>query len=158
MSRSGYCYDCDTSDWAYIMYRGAVASAMNGRRGQAFLKEMLAAMDAMPEKRLISEELEIADVGENGTIVTVEACAIGTVGLARNLDMSNIDPENYSKIADTFGIAESMAREIMSENDEGGGYWLKETPEQRFARMRRWIENQIRKDNESHIGIVHSGR
>jgi hypothetical protein len=43
--------------WSHIRWRGAVASAIRGGRGQAFLREMLAAMDAMPVKRLVANEL-----------------------------------------------------------------------------------------------------
>ena len=68
MSRSGYSDECD--GWDLIRWRGAVASAIRGQRGQAFLREMLSALDAMPEKRLISEELE-----RDG-----EVCAMGAVG------------------------------------------------------------------------------
>jgi hypothetical protein len=45
MSRSGYSDDLDPL--ALGRWRGRVASAMRGKRGQAFLREMLAAMDAM---------------------------------------------------------------------------------------------------------------
>lgn len=44
MSRSGYNDDCD--GWALIRWRGAVNSAINGKRGQAFLRELVAALDA----------------------------------------------------------------------------------------------------------------
>jgi len=47
MSRSGYSDDCD-DQWSLICWRGAVKSAIRGKRGQAFLKEMLAALDALP--------------------------------------------------------------------------------------------------------------
>jgi hypothetical protein len=43
MSRSGYVDDVDQKDLA--MYRGAVASAIRGKRGQALLREMREAMD-----------------------------------------------------------------------------------------------------------------
>ena len=46
MSRSGYTDDMEDM-WQHICWRGAVASAIRGRRGQAFLREMLAAMDAI---------------------------------------------------------------------------------------------------------------
>jgi hypothetical protein len=68
MSRSGYSDDCD--QWDMIRWRGAVASSIRGARGQAFLKEMLAALDALPEPKLIAEELE-----SDGAV-----CAIGAVG------------------------------------------------------------------------------
>jgi hypothetical protein len=41
MSRSGYSDDCD--GWALIRWRGAVNSAIKGRRGQQALREIVAA-------------------------------------------------------------------------------------------------------------------
>ncbi|MBZ9659827.1 hypothetical protein LB523_12295 [Mesorhizobium sp. ESP-6-4] len=135
MSRSGYSDDIDDT-WQWIKWRGQVASAIRGKRGQAFLKEMLAAMDAMPEKKLVANALE-ADG---------QVCAIGTVGRARGVDMSKVDPEDYSTVAGTFGIAEPLAQEIVYMNDEAfGSYWCK-TPEDRFQAMRAWIVGHIRKE------------
>ena len=56
MSRSGYTDDFD-DQWALIRWRGAVTSAIRGKRGQEFLREMAAAMDAMPEKSLSQKSL-----------------------------------------------------------------------------------------------------
>lgn len=133
MSRSGYTEDDgDEDQWATIRWRGAVASAMRGKRGQAFLSEVLTAMDALPEKKLVSMELE-----HNGAV-----CAIGSVGKARGIDMSGIDVEDYSRVASIFGINEKLAQEIMWMNDDAGPW--KETDEQRFERMRKWVERNIR--------------
>ena len=132
MSRSGYSEDIE--EWALIRWRGAVASAIRGKRGQAFLREMLAALDAMPEKRLIDCELEV-----NG-----EVCALGSVGKARGLDMSELDPEDRYTVANVFGIARAMAAEIVFENDDGAGYWSKETPEARWHRMRAWVVSNLK--------------
>ncbi len=132
MSRSGYSDgDGDYDQWALIRWGGAVASALRGKRGQAFLTEMLAALDALPEPKLVSMELEAEG----------QVCAIGSVGLARGIDMSKIDPEDYSRVAAVFGINEKLAQEIVWMNDDSGPW--KETDEQRFARMRRWVESQI---------------
>lgn len=127
MSRSGYSDDCEN----VAMWRGAVASALRGRRGQAFLKEMLAAFDALPAPRLIEN-----DLAREG-----EVCAIGAVGKARGIDMSRIDPEDHDTVACSFDIAHAMACEIMYMNDEFE--WKKETPEERFSRMRKWVAAQI---------------
>lgn len=131
MSRSGYSDDYE-HDWQWICWHGAVKSAFRGKRGQAFLKEMLGALDALPVKRLISNEL----------IEEGEVCAIGSVGLKRNVDLSAIDPEDYKYIANTFGIARAMAQEIMYMNDEYCHY--NETPEHRWQRMRDWIASEIK--------------
>lgn len=128
MSRSGYNDDC----WGVelICWRGAVASALRGKRGQAFLHEMLHAMAALPERKLIDGELE-----QNGAV-----CAIGAVGKARGIDMSGIDVEDRDRVARVFGIAPALAAEIVYMNDEAT---YNETPEQRFSRMRHWIESEL---------------
>lgn len=131
MSRSGYSDDID-DQWGWIRWRGTVASAIRGKRGQAFLTEMLAAMDALPEKKLVAWQLEAEG----------QVCAIGSVGRQRGVDMTKLDPEDYSRVAHTFGIADPLAQEIVWMNDEDGPF--KETPEQRFARMRKWVESKLR--------------
>lgn len=128
MSRSGYTEDCE--GWDLIRWRGAVASAIHGRRGQAFLKEMLATLDALPEKKLTSWELE-----KDGAV-----CAMGAVGRARGIDMTELDPEWPEQIAKTFGIATAMAKEIVFENDEA---YFGITDERRFDLMRTWVVKQI---------------
>ena len=139
MSRSGYTDDCD-DQWRHIMWRGAVKSAMRGKRGQEFLRELLATLDAMPEKRLLAV-----------TINTTEGCcAIGSVTKARGIDTSDLeilDPDDdygdsARALAKRIGIAESMAQEIVYMNDEGA--WGAETPEQRWTRMREWVAKKIK--------------
>lgn len=134
MSRSGYSDDCE--QWSLICWRGAVASAIRGRRGQAFLREMLSALDALPEHKLIENKL----VETDGAV-----CALGALAKAREMNVSEIDPEDHETVAGKFDVAHALACEVMFENDEGAGYWSEETPEQRFARMRRWVESQIKK-------------
>jgi len=131
MSRANYNEDPE-NDWGLIMWRGAVASAIRGRRGQQFFKDLLAALDAMPAKRLIAKELEASG----------EVCAIGCLGRQRGIDMSGIDPEDSATVAGTFNIADALAREVVFENDEGT--FRDETPEQRYERMRAWVASQIR--------------
>lgn len=135
MSRSGY--DDDIDQWAMIRWRGAVESALRGQRGQGFLREMLAALDAMEAKELIAGDLE-----REGAV-----CAIGAVGRARGLDMREIDPEDSDSVADEFDIAAAMAREIVWLNDEGGR--ASETPRMRWERMRTWIIARLEGDLRS---------
>ena len=130
MSRSGYSEDCD--GWALVRWRGAVKSAIRGQRGQAFLRELLAALDAIPDKRLIAEEL----VDAQGAV-----CALGSVGKMRGMDMSGIDYEEPECVAQAFGIPRALAAEIEFENDEDFCY--KEAPEARWHRMRKWVESLI---------------
>jgi hypothetical protein len=131
MSRSGYSDDID-DNWNLIRWRGQVASAIRGKRGQAFLRELVAALDALPEKRLIANNLEHAG----------NVCAIGSVGLVRGVDMSALDPHDSDAISGVFGIAHQLVREIEFMNDEQ--YY--KTPEERWSEMRAWAVQNIRKD------------
>lgn len=125
MSRSAYSEDCD--GWELVMYRGAVSSAIKGRRGQKLLSDMAVALDAMPEKKLIANEL-VCDEG---------VCALGALGLYRAVRMDGIHPEDTARVASMFDAAPALIREIVYENDEGAY----ETPEQRWVRMRKWVES-----------------
>lgn len=134
MSRSGYTDDW-SKQWSMIRYRGAVASAIRGARGQAFLREMAAALDAMPVKRLMPDSFEEHD----------GVCALGCVAKARGMDMSKLDPEYMPQVAHQFGIAPALAKEIVYENDdEYELYTHNETPEKRFTRVRAWVSEQIK--------------
>ena len=133
MSRYKYSDDCD--GWALIRWRGAVYSAIRGQRGQAFLRGMLTALDAMPQKRLIANRLEQAG----------EHCALGVVGAARGVRIGSldVDDDEYDRkaIGELLNVAPALVAEVMFENDEGG--WLNETPEMRWERMRDWVVLQI---------------
>jgi hypothetical protein len=130
MSRSGYTDDIDTG--TLNLYRGAVKRATRGRRGQTFLRDLLAALDALPEKKLIQGALETSD----GSV-----CALGALGRARAIDMKGLDPECPEMVAARFDIADCLAREVAYANDEA--VWAIETPEARFARVRKWVEASI---------------
>ncbi len=109
MSRSGYSDDYGDDDpLALGRYRAQVASAIRGKRGQALLRELLAALDAMPDKRLVAGELEA-----EGSF-----CALGIVGHARGLNLAAIDTYDVESLGPKFNIAEQLAREIMWVNDD----------------------------------------
>ena len=133
MSRSGYDEGCD-DDLAIGRWRGVVASTIRGKRGQAFLRELIDALDELPEKRLISHELQA-----EGSV-----CAIGSVGLRRGVDMAGLDVEDPDQIAKALGISAPLVCEIEFENDEAGWHC---TPEQRWQRMRRWAERNLKTIN-----------
>lgn len=120
-------YDDECGGWALIRWRGAVNASIKGKRGQKLLHELATGMDAMPAKRLIANELVTAG----------DFCALGVVGINRGLDMAEIDPEDSAEVAKQFDIADALAREIVFVNDEMGSW--KETPEQRWVRVRAWV-------------------
>jgi len=153
MSRSGYCDDYGYEDpLALGRWRQAVRRALEGKRGQAFLRETLAALDAMPEKRLITGDL----VRTNSVLRPTEdwsngCCTLGAVALARGVDTTSVDPHERDEVAALFGIAPAMAAEISFENDEHSPFGMrnKETPEQRWQRMRAWVASKIKSEPES---------
>ena len=131
MSRSGYNDDCE--DETIGLYRNAVDRAIRGKRGQSFLREMAAAMDAMPVKELIADQL-VTDAGA--------VCAIGAVCQARGIDVSDLDyEENPEAVGGAVGISTALAAEIQYWNDEGT--WKPETPAERWQRMRKWTAERI---------------
>jgi hypothetical protein len=107
---------------------------MRGKRGRALLLELRDALDAMPEKVLITGEL----VDAEGSF-----CTLGVIGKARGLSLTDIDPEDSDQVAKHFGIAPALAKEIVFENDEAV-WWFNETPEMRWERMREWVEEALK--------------
>lgn len=135
MSRHGYSedgWDDAESQWRSIRWSGQVASAIRGKRGQAFFVALVEALDAMPEKKLIAGDLE-----KEGAV-----CALGCLGRHRGIDMSKLDSENHDALGETFNIAHQLAAEVMYVNDEA---WAK-SDEERWARVRAWALRQIRPD------------
>jgi len=124
MSRSGY-----SDEYEHVqLWRAAVDRATFGKRGQAFLRRLRDALDALPVKRLITDAL----VDEHGDV-----CALGAVD-----STTNIDPYDRDAVAAHFKIAPALAAEVAYMNDEF--CWRRdETPEQRWTRMRAWVEKQI---------------
>ncbi len=169
MSRSGYVDDCD-DNLAAGRWRGAVRSALRGSRGQALLRDLAAAMDAMEDKRLYRGSFATADG---------EFCALGVLGAARGTKVDDLGDEEDgcepAMVGQRFGISSAMAAEIMYLNDE----WLvdeyewrdvvicgpmppyhfppyghkrhercvrvlrEDAPEQRWKRMREWVQKQL---------------
>lgn len=152
MGRSGYIDDWDPE---MNLYRGAVEQALYGNRGQAFLRELIAALDAMPVKELIQGDLVQTD--EQGKPCY---CALGAVYAARGTSLegiASVDVYDWETLASELNIAESMAREIMWWNDEGGAFILKggeNTDANRWKRMRDWAEGQLADAKRYHDRIA----
>lgn len=140
MSRSGYVDDLDP--WPLIKWRGQVTSALRGRRGQRLLRDLIAALDALPEKRLIEGAFE-----QDG-----EFCALGAAGRLRGIDLSDLypDEEDAERVAERFDVAHQLVREVTFVNDEDGP--PRETPERRFQRVRSWAVKQLLDASEPDSG------
>lgn len=170
MSRSGYSDDYGDDDpLAMGRWRGAVNSAIRGKRGQQTLREILAALDAMPVKELAAESLVTAEG---------EFCTLGVLGAQRGIALDKLDPEDPEGVAEAFGIAPAMVREIVYMNDEQiDGYAFQEVefcgpvrpywPEygrhtrsvrvslpgvahRRWVYMRKWVADQLKQPRTDH--------
>lgn len=161
MSRSGYSDDCGDEDPLVLgRWRGAVKSAIQGKRGQAMLRELLAALDAMPDKRLAANSL----VNAEG-----EYCTLGVLGAKRGIDLESLDPEDYDQVAAAFGVNAKVVQEIVYHNDEGYYGWTydkrfypdvgPDVPQhldqvrieldegaERWRQMREWVARHIKQE------------
>ena len=112
MSRSGYTDD-NEDNFAHGRWRQAVKRSLEGKRGQALLRELVVALDAMEDKRLYPGSFATADG---------EFCALGVLGAKRGIKLDDLGDDDYecdpSIVGERFGIAPAMAAEIMYMNDE----------------------------------------
>lgn len=129
--RSGYSEDYDDPR-QLVMWRGVIASALRGRRGQKFLHDLIYALDNMTVKELIQGSL----VNKDGV------CALGVVGAKRGLFIEDVDPENHEELSALFDIAKQMVQEVEYINDEASLYT--ESPAERWRRVRLWAVSNLR--------------
>lgn len=154
-------YDCDGDgdgpeyNNAWELQEQAGLNALRGKRGQAVLKELEAALLALPEKKLLNGKLS-----SNGGV-----CAIGALALKRRMDAGEardaalrwmeeqVDPEDcegWGEQTTAFAkqhlkIVKVLAYKISFENDEGRGEYNhghRETEEERFERVLKWVRAQ----------------
>jgi hypothetical protein len=107
--------------------------SIRGKRGQKFFRNLVAALEAMPQKRLIAEAIDVPygtaerDPWRNPKnpsapyLIPRErcgVCALGALARARGINLRGVDPEATGYIAKKLGIADMLAREVTWENDE----------------------------------------
>lgn len=139
MSRHGYSDNCEN----LAMWRGVIASAARGKRGQTFFRALLEALDGMAEKRLVVGELQDSE----GSV-----CALGCLGKARGVDVGSVDTEDWDRLGELFDIAPQLAQEVMYVNDED--FRGRHSPEERWRVVRAWAARQIRVES---VELVASG-
>ena len=134
MGRSGYSEDND-DPLELGRWRGQIASATRGKRGQRFFRELITALDALPEKKLIKNELE----AQEGSV-----CALGALGKLKGVDVGALDTEDWDKLGETFDIAPQLAQETMWINDEAWTSGAEPVAaEERFRQVRAWAVRQL---------------
>lgn len=133
MSRLYYENDCD-----YIegLQHGWLSSAIRGRRGQAFLRELVAALDALPAPELSCGALEDAQTGC--------CCAFGAVRRLRGPENVKLDfhPDEEeiapTYLAEPFGVSETLAWAVVQANEEIDEQNTEPARRRRWARVRAW--------------------
>ena len=137
MSRSNYSHEWTNEMY---LYRGTVNRSIDGKRGQAFLKRMVAALEAMPIKELHADIFAKTD----GV-----CCAMGAVALHEGHDIEkdydpNVqDDSNYAY--EKLNISRSMAAEIAFLNDDGNWFFQEEEkPSARWKRMYAWAKDRLK--------------
>ena len=141
MSRHGYTDDGE--NWSFICWRGQVASAIRGKRGQRLIKDLVTALEALPVKELASHD-----------IINSEGCPCG-LGAAlqhrgiipkeiKRVSVGSDDDYDYDYVSgvlsEALDIAPQLAREIMFINDDD---WHSDDAG-RYRAVLSWAKDNLR--------------
>lgn len=130
----------------FNLWQGNCQRSIDGKNGQAALRELEAALLALPEKRLIHGELQDSEGG---------VCAIGALAKYRNVEVKS-DPEEMEEVGVELGMPRMVAWKVVALNDVGlesyydtlTGKFKCFTPEQRYERVLKWVREQIKTQSE----------
>ncbi len=114
----------------YAFFEKRLETSLAGKRGQNFLKELAAEMDAMPVKELVKGDL----VTKDGA-----CCALGVVCKSRKINVEKLDPDEHLDVANVLDISLPMAGRIAWLNDDD----VDQNDADRWKRMRKWVSEQI---------------
>lgn len=152
MSRLEYCEpDDEVSFLRCCAFSHNTKQAIKGKKGQRILKELEAALLAMPEKRLISDGFARLE-GDVCAMAALMLSRILAAGASRQDAMGimekqiDFDPEpGWDAICDTseaMKICKPLVWAIVEQNDEYGG----KTPEQTYDRVLAWVRSNIKEE------------
>jgi hypothetical protein len=128
--------DDDWESWMDGQRAGALRSAIQGRRGQRFLQDLINALDALPEPELSAGALEDEETGC--------CCAFGAVRRFRGAESVPLyfhpmeEDVTSDKLAKPFDVSRALAWEVVEANE---GWCKSNSPgarRQRFKEVRRW--------------------
>ena len=136
-----------------LLWEANLERSLKGRKGQAALRELEAALLALPDKRLIANQT----VDDGGSVCAIAALAQhrgykGDLSLPKEPDYDKDDFEYWDeyeyqeaveaamlKIAADLGVPRMVASAIIYENDDT----YISTPEQRYTKMLRWTQRHL---------------
>jgi hypothetical protein len=131
MSRISYSDD-EAYPGQFDLWHANCRRSLQGKEGQAELRELRAALLALPEKRLV-----------RGVLVDGEGCvcAVGAYAKYKGLDLHTFDPEDHSdEVGIVAGMPKLVAWKVVEMNDFDFDHL---TPERRYVKMLDWVESQI---------------
>jgi hypothetical protein len=164
MSRiSEYEADDTASFLRCCAFEANMKRAVAGKKGQAFLRELEAALLALQEKKLFVGALADAKEEPGQTypltyrpVATGGVCALGAVAVARAVSEGKDRMTMLQKLAETYDPSEEgwvlskeaahllkithpLAWRVIYENDECGA----RTPEERYEKVLDWVRSKI---------------
>lgn len=122
----------------FFLWQANCERSLGGRLGQAALRELEAALVALPTKRLIANDLQTPEG---------DVCAIGALARHKGITPSpegnvrGFDPEyEMEEIGVECGMPRMVAWKAVEKNDIELGYV---TPEERYTRMLDWVRSEL---------------
>jgi hypothetical protein len=133
--------DGDWEPWMDGQRAGALRSAIRGRRGQQFLRDLVSALDALPEPELSAGALEDKETGC--------CCAFGAVRRHRGAESAPLgfhpmeEDVTPDRLTEPFDVSPTLAWAVVSANE---GWCSSNSPQarrQRFRDVRRWAAAKL---------------
>lgn len=132
-------------------------TTIEGKRGQKVLRELEAALVALPVKELTDKLFwhEPDQMGRDiaaawGVEAAPQVCVLGAYARHKGIaydDAEWLNPESVGEVApwaeDKLGMAYTLAWNLMWENDEG---WMGVNPRRRYDGILTWVRTKIKAD------------
>ena len=154
--RIGYSDD-EERPGQFALWQANCDRSLKGKAGQRELRELEAALLALPKKRLIKDLLCEGD----------DVCAVGAYAKYKGLDLDRFDPEDESdEVGVSAGMPSLVAWKVVEMNDlqldtvwelaygpvnryeahyRGGIPLIRDmTPEERYENMLAWVRKELK--------------
>ena len=136
-----YCDDGDWEPWMEGQQAGALRSAIHGQRGQRFLRDLIDALDALPEPELAAGALEDEETGC--------CCAFGAVRRHRGPENVPLgfDPAREDMapdcLAQPFDVSQTLVWAVVQVNEDFTSSNSPDARRRRFQEVRRWAAAKL---------------
>jgi hypothetical protein len=150
---SRFYYDGNDSEYCNLdwgRWENNLKQILHGKRGQKVLADLEAALLALPEPRLIEGAICEVTEGEDGA-TKAEYCVIGAYAAAKGKTPDELAQlggvykdemdEATADLGVSLGMPRTLAWHLGDMNDQAFG---ESTPEERYNRMLRWVQEQRR--------------